>query len=275
MDRISGSRLRARPGPGLRRPVQGDGAPAGDRRPDHRHLRSRSSARSGRTSRSAATPGPPGTTRSSTRKRAPTTRSRSCWSASGRRPSSWPRTSATAVLHTFFADDTPALASPPSARRRRGGQGRTTPVRVWSVLATVGDNHLPGRAPAQDRGSDGHLPAGLRRHPRPGERLGPPSSARSARPTSSRRPGARSTPATTEELGQIAELIPDEWLAASATPKAPSSAAVVAAQFDPGADSVVLHWRPCRPRAVVDALPGDPLPVSTSAAPAAPGWFTS
>ncbi len=47
--------------------------------------------------------------------------------------------------------------------------------------------------------------------------------------------------ATTEQLEHIATLIPDEWLAPSATGSASECAAAVRGQFALGADAVILH----------------------------------
>jgi hypothetical protein len=46
---------------------------------------------------------------------------------------------------------------------------------------------------------------------------------------------------TTEQLEHIATLIPDEWLAPSATGSAEQCAAAVRGQFDLGADAVIMH----------------------------------
>ena len=47
--------------------------------------------------------------------------------------------------------------------------------------------------------------------------------------------------ATTEQLEHIATLIPDAWLAPSATGSAEQCAACVRGQFDLGADAVIMH----------------------------------
>jgi hypothetical protein len=47
--------------------------------------------------------------------------------------------------------------------------------------------------------------------------------------------------ATTEQLEHIATLIPDDWLAPSATGSAAQCAAAVRGQFDLGADAVIMH----------------------------------
>ena len=47
--------------------------------------------------------------------------------------------------------------------------------------------------------------------------------------------------ATTDQLGHLATLLPDEWLAASATGTADQCAATVRGQLAMGCDGVILH----------------------------------
>ena len=53
--------------------------------------------------------------------------------------------------------------------------------------------------------------------------------------------GALDATATTDELEHVATLIPDEWLAPSATGSPQQCAAAVQGQVDLGADGVILH----------------------------------
>ena len=146
------------------------------------------------------------------------------------------------ILHTFFTDE--ALARSVAAVRRGAEAAGRDPesVRVWSVLATVGDHidedlrlkKLVGRLATYLQGYgdlmvsvNGWDPAVLERF-RADERV------RAV-------PGAIDAVATTEQLEGIAELLPDEWLAASATGTAEQCAARVVDQFDLGADGVILH----------------------------------
>jgi probable F420-dependent oxidoreductase len=146
------------------------------------------------------------------------------------------------VLHTFFTDDT--LARSVAAVRRGAEAAGRDPgsVRVWSVLATVGDHvdpdvrlrKLAGRFATYLQGYgdllvsvNGWDPAVL-------------AEFRAAGVVTSAR-GAIDATATVEELEQIDALIPDEWLAASATGSAERCAARVVDQFDAGADGVILH----------------------------------
>jgi alkanesulfonate monooxygenase SsuD/methylene tetrahydromethanopterin reductase-like flavin-dependent oxidoreductase (luciferase family) len=53
--------------------------------------------------------------------------------------------------------------------------------------------------------------------------------------------GALDQKATTGELELVAELIPEEWLAAAATGTPEQCVHAIQRQFDLGADSVILH----------------------------------
>lgn len=53
--------------------------------------------------------------------------------------------------------------------------------------------------------------------------------------------GAIDSLATTEELGRIAALIPEDWLAPAATGSPARCVEKIRSQFDLGADGVILH----------------------------------
>jgi 5,10-methylenetetrahydromethanopterin reductase len=146
------------------------------------------------------------------------------------------------VLHTFFTDET--LAKSVAAVRRGAEQAGKDPasVRVWSVLATIGDHidedlqlkKLVGRLGTYLQGYgdllvrvNGWDPDVLTRF-RADEVVGSVG-------------GALDAIATRDQLQHIATLLPDEWLAASATGTAPECAARVLGQFDLGADGVIMH----------------------------------
>ncbi len=146
------------------------------------------------------------------------------------------------VLHTFFTDET--LARSVAAVRRGAERAGRDPaeVRVWSVLATVGD-HLPEEARLKKL--VGRLGTYLQGY---GDLLvrvngwDPQVLARfRAAPVVSSFQGALDAAASTEVLEQVAELLPEEWLAAAATGTPEQCAATAAAQFDLGADGVILH----------------------------------
>lgn len=146
------------------------------------------------------------------------------------------------VLHTFFTDDT--LARSVAAVRRGAEQAGRDParVRVWSVLATVGDHidedlrlkKLVGRLGTYLQGYgdllvrvNGWDPSVL--------------AAFRADELVSTFGGALDATATPDQLRHVATLLPEEWLAASATGSPSECAARVLDQFDAGADGVILH----------------------------------
>ncbi len=176
------------------------------------------------------------------------------------------------VLHTYFTDET--LARCVAAVHRGAEQAGRDPasVRIWSVLATVGD-HLPeevrlrktvGRLATYLQGygdlmvrANGWDPAVLERF-------------RSDDVVASF-PGALDATGTTEVLEHVAGLLPGEWLGAAATGSAEQCADTVLRQFDLGADSVILHgatpdelapvveaYRSVRPAGRFDDLPANP-----------------
>ncbi|MBW8487498.1 TIGR03857 family LLM class F420-dependent oxidoreductase [Actinomadura parmotrematis] len=146
------------------------------------------------------------------------------------------------VLHTFFTDET--LARSVAAVRRGAERAGRDPasVRIWSVLATVGD-HLPAERRALKL--TGRLATYLQGY---GDLLvrvngwDPAALARfRADPLVAGYTGAFDATATPAELDRLTELIPAEWLAASATGPPERCARRVLDQLDAGADSVILH----------------------------------
>lgn len=146
------------------------------------------------------------------------------------------------VLHTFFSDET--LARSVEAVRRGAEKAGRDPskVRVWAVLATVGDHidpelrlrKLTGRLATYLQGY-GDLLVRL-------NRWDPGVLARfRADDLVSGFPGAFDAIATTEQLERLGELIPAEWLEAAATGSPERCAAKVLGQFEAGADGVILH----------------------------------
>ena len=147
------------------------------------------------------------------------------------------------VLHTFFSDE--ALANSVAAVRRGAEKAGRDPdsLRIWSVLATVSDDvddeavrlkKLQGRLGSYLQGYgdllvkvNGWDPAVLERF-RSDEVMAGIS-------------GGIDAKATTAELRHLATIIPDEWIAASATGTAAQCARRVVDQFDIGATDVILH----------------------------------
>ena len=147
------------------------------------------------------------------------------------------------VLHTFFTDET--LARAVSTIRESADRAGRDPasVRIWSVLATVEDSipeearlrKLVGRLATYLQGygevlvtANGWDPADLQRF--------------RGDPLVQGYPGAFDAIGTVEQLTYLRdEVLPAQWLAASATGRAEACAQRVLDQFDAGADSVILH----------------------------------
>jgi alkanesulfonate monooxygenase SsuD/methylene tetrahydromethanopterin reductase-like flavin-dependent oxidoreductase (luciferase family) len=115
-------------------------------------------------------------------------------------------------------------------------------VRVWSILATIGDHLLE---PVRLKKTVGRLATYLQAYgdllvrtngwdPAVLERF-------RADPVVSSFPGALDDKATTEQLEHVATLIPDEWLAPSATGSPAQCVATIREQLALGADGVILH----------------------------------
>jgi alkanesulfonate monooxygenase SsuD/methylene tetrahydromethanopterin reductase-like flavin-dependent oxidoreductase (luciferase family) len=180
------------------------------------------------------------------------------------------------VLHTYFTDET--LARSVAAVRRGAEQAGRDPasVRIWSVLATVGD-HIPhdqqlkktvGRLATYCQGYgdllarvNGWDPDVLARF-RADEVVGSV-------------PGAIDQLATTEQLEHIATLFPEEWMAAAAVGTPQTCVARIHDQFAGGADSVILHGAtPDELAPIVAAYRATATPASVPTdLPANPGWM--
>ena len=146
------------------------------------------------------------------------------------------------VLHTYFTDETTerAVRTVKDAAERAGRD--PDDVVVWSCFATIGD-HLPealrlkksvGRLATYLQGygdllvsTNGWDPAVLERF--------------RADPVVGAIGGAIDAVATTEQLEHVATLLPDEWLAPSATGSPERCAAAVRGQLALGCDAVILH----------------------------------
>jgi probable F420-dependent oxidoreductase len=146
------------------------------------------------------------------------------------------------ILHTFFTDET--LQRCVHTVKEAAAQTGRDPdeVTVWSCFATIGD-HLP--EPVRLKKTVGRLATYLQGY---GDLLvdtnrwdpGVLAAFRADDLVANFR-GAIDVGASTEQLEHIAGLIPDEWLAPSATGSAAQCAAAVRGQFDLGADAVIMH----------------------------------
>jgi len=146
------------------------------------------------------------------------------------------------ILHTFFTEETTrrCVATVKEAAVRAGRD--PDQVKVWSCFATIGD-HIPedrrlmksvGRLATYLQGygdllvqTNGWDPAVLERF-------------RSDSVVAGFLGGIDSN-ATTDQLGHIATLLPDEWLTASATGSPPQCVTAIRNQLAMGCDGVILH----------------------------------
>ncbi|MEO1064027.1 MAG: TIGR03857 family LLM class F420-dependent oxidoreductase [Actinomycetota bacterium] len=146
------------------------------------------------------------------------------------------------VLHTYFSDETTERCVR-TVRDSAEQAGRDPDdVRVWSCFATIGD-HLPealrlrkgvGRMATYLQAYGDLMVTTNRWDPAVLERFRADEFVSSF-------PGAFDAIGTTEDLERIAPLIPDEWLAASATGSAEACVDAVRGQLALGCDAVILH----------------------------------
>ena len=176
------------------------------------------------------------------------------------------------VLHTFFSDETTArcVRAVKEAAEKAGRDPAR--VRVWSCFATIGD-HLP--EPVRLTKTVGRMATYLQAY---GDLLVDTNrwdkkvlERFRADPLVARFPGAIDARATTEQLEQIAKLIPAEWLAPSATGSPARCVSAIRNQLDLGCDGVILHgasptdlepivreYRRTRPHGKYDHLAANP-----------------
>ena len=146
------------------------------------------------------------------------------------------------VLHTFFTDETTVRCVQTIKRAAETAGRDPAAVRVWSCFATIGD-HLPH--PVRLKKTVGRMATYLQAY---GDlmvktnRWDPAALARFRQaPLVKNFQGAIDQRATTEELEQIAELIPRDWLASAAIGSPAQCVAKIEAQFALGCDGVILH----------------------------------
>jgi probable F420-dependent oxidoreductase len=146
------------------------------------------------------------------------------------------------VLHTFFTDET-TVRCVETVKRAAAAAGRDpADVRVWSCFATIGD-HLPYAVRLKK--TVGRMATYLQAY---GDLMvktnhwDPAVLARfRAHSLVANFQGALDQKATTEQLEQIAELIPEAWLAPAAMGSPEQCVAAIRRQFDLGCDGVILH----------------------------------
>jgi probable F420-dependent oxidoreductase len=146
------------------------------------------------------------------------------------------------LLHTFFTDETTARCVR-TVKEAAVQAGRDPDdVIVWSCFATIGD-HLPEEV--RLRKSVGRLATYLQGY---GDLLVRTNDwdpnvleAFRADPVVGSFTGGIDHKATTDQLEHLAGLLPDEWLAPSATGSAEACVDAIQNQFALGCDRVILH----------------------------------
>lgn len=146
------------------------------------------------------------------------------------------------ILHTFFSDETleRCVKSVKNAAEEAGRDPDT--VRVWSCFATVGDHlshaqklkKIVGRMATYLQAYGDLMVRTNNWDPKPLKTFRDNELIANFQ-------GAIDQNATTAELEYIAELIPEQWLAAAATGSSKQCVDKIKNQFDLGADSVILH----------------------------------
>lgn len=153
------------------------------------------------------------------------------------------------VLHTFFTDETLVrCVKTVKAAAEQAGRDPNA-VQVWSCLATVGD-HLPeelrirkmvGRLATYLQGYGDLMVSTNDWDPAVLQRFRDDPVVRSFHPAGGALRVIDSPSTSIQDLEHIATLLPDEWLAPSATGSPEQCAATIKSQLDLGADGVILH----------------------------------
>ncbi len=161
------------------------------------------------------------------------------------------------VLHTFFTDETTSRAVQTVKRGAEQAGRDPDSVEVWSCFATIGD-HLSHDVKIKK--TVGRLATYLQAY---GDLMVTTNdwdpavlAAFRADPFVASFGGALDAKATTEELEHVATLIPDDWLAPSASGSPTQCVSAVQHQFDLGCDGVILHGaNPTELAPIIEAMP--------------------
>ena len=146
------------------------------------------------------------------------------------------------ILHTFFTDETTSRAVKivKESAERAGRDPQS--VKVWSCFATIGSHISPE---LQLKKTVGRLATYLQAYGDLMVRTNnwDPAVLKKFRDDEFVRtfPGALDAKATPSELERVAQLIPDEWLAPSATGTPAQCVAAIRNQFSLGCDGVIMH----------------------------------
>ena len=159
------------------------------------------------------------------------------------------------VLHTFFNDDTTSRAV--STVKRAAEQAGRDPstVKVWSCFATIGDHIDPA---LRLKKTVGRLATYLQAYGDLMVRTNnwDPDVLKRFRQDDfvSTFQGAIDANASTQDLERISPLIPEQWLAASATGSPQNCVAAIRRQRELGCDGVILHGAtPTELQPIIDA----------------------
>jgi probable F420-dependent oxidoreductase len=146
------------------------------------------------------------------------------------------------ILHTFFTDDTTQRAVQMVKKSAEQAGRDPNTVKVWSCLATIGDHIDPA---LRLKKTVGRLATYLQAYgdlmvrtnnwdPEVLKRFRADEFVKTF-------PGALDAKGTTEDLERVAPLIPEEWLAPSATGTPEQCVAAIRNQFALGCDGVIMH----------------------------------
>ena len=159
------------------------------------------------------------------------------------------------VLHTFFNDDTTSRAV--STVKRAAEQAGRDPstVKVWSCFATIGDHIDPA---LRLKKTVGRLATYLQAYGDLMVRTNnwDPDVLKRFRQDDfvSTFQGAIDANASTQDLERISPLIPEQWLASSATGSPQNCVAAIRRQRELGCDGVILHGAtPTELQPIIDA----------------------
>lgn len=146
------------------------------------------------------------------------------------------------ILHTFFTDETTQRAVQMVKKSAEQAGRDPSTVKVWSCFATIGDHIDPA---LRLKKTVGRLATYLQAYgdlmvrtnnwdPEVLKRFRADEFVKTF-------PGALDAKGTTEDLERVAPLIPEEWLAPSATGTPEQCVAAIRNQFALGCDGVIMH----------------------------------
>ena len=146
------------------------------------------------------------------------------------------------ILHTFFTDETTQRAVQMVKKSAEQAGRDPSTVKVWSCFATIGDHIDPA---LRLKKTVGRLATYLQAY---GDLM---VRTNNWNPEVLKRfradefvktfPGALDAKGTTDDLERVAPLIPEEWLAPSATGTPEQCVAAIRNQFALGCDGVIMH----------------------------------